>query len=157
MKRLLLLVVLAACQSPLTTATPATGSVTVRRIVSASVHVTVRATLNVIANEGLALRIADEDAGRVETAYFDVTSHQPEAQTYPVAERQIRMTFQIRPDTLGRGSIMLVSTVYQPYNVGVEGSRRREHLVPSDHPGTAYTKKVLAKIEEAALGLERGN
>jgi hypothetical protein len=149
--------VLAACQTPTTNATPATGAVTVRKIVSASVHVTIRATLTVLSNQGVGLRIADEDAGRVETEYFDVTTFQPEAQNYPVVERSIRMMFQVRPDTLGRGSILLVSTVYQPYNVGIEGSRRREHLVPPDHPGATYTKKILTKIEETALGIERGN
>jgi hypothetical protein len=149
--------VLAACTTPATKATPATADVTIRKIVSASVHVTIRATLNVLSDQGVALRLADEDAGRVETEYFDVTQFQPEAQNYPPAERQIRMNFQIRPDTLGRGSILLVSTVYQPFSVGVSGSRRREHLIPADHPGTTYTKKILAKIEEAALGLEHGN
>jgi len=157
MRRLVLLAALAACSSPNTAATPATAKVTVRKIVSASVHVTMRATLNVLSDQGLGLRLTDEDAGRIETEYFDVTQFQPEGQNYPPAERQVRMSFQIRPDTLGRGSILLVSTVYQPFNVGVPDSRRREHLVPSDHPGTTYTKKILAKIEEAALGLERGN
>jgi hypothetical protein len=147
----------AACQTPATNATPASAKVTVRKIVSASVHVTTRATLNVLSEQGLGLRITDEDAGRVETEYFDVTPFQPEAQNYPQAERSIRMEFQIRPDTLGRGSILLIATVYEPFNVGVEGSRRREHLVPSDHPGATFTKKILAKIEEAALGIERGN
>lgn len=149
--------VLAACQTPAARATPGTGAVTVRKIVSASVHVTIRATLNVLSDQGLSLRIADEEAGRIETEYFDLTQLQPEAQNYPEAERSVRMVFQIRPDTLGRGSILLVSTVYQPYNVGMEGSRRSEHLVPPDHPGATYTKKILAKIEEAALGLERVN
>src|SRR6266576_6646357 len=121
-----------------------------------SVHVTLRATLNVLSDQGVGLRLADEDAGRIESEYFDVTQFQPEAQNYPPAERQIRMNFQIRPDTLGRGSILLISTVYQPFNVGVAGSRRRDHLGPSDHPGATYTKKILAKIEEAALGPERG-
>jgi len=149
--------VLAACAPPATTATPATTNGTVRKIVNASVHVTIRAALNVLSEQGVNLRLTDEDAGRVETEYFDVTTFQQEAQNYPVAERSIRMTFQIHPDTLGRGSIVLIATVYQPYRVGVEGSRRGEHLVPSDHPGATYTKKILAKIEEAALGLERGN
>jgi len=157
MKRLALLGILIACQSPATNATPATANVTVRKIVSASVHVTMRATLNTLSDQGVGLRLTDEDAGRIETEYFDVTQFQPEAQNYPPAERQIRMNFQIRPDTLGRGSILIVSTVYQPFNVGVAGSRRREHLVPSDHPGATFTKKILAKIEEAALGIERGN
>ena len=157
MRRLVLLAALTACSSPNTAATPATAKVTVRKIVSASVHVTMRATLNVLSDQGVALRLTDEDAGRIETEYFDVTQFQPEAQTYPPAERQIRMNVQVRPDTLGRGSILLVSTVYQPFNVGISGSRRREHLVPSDHPGATYTKKILAKIEEAALGIERGN
>ncbi len=157
MRRLVLLAVAAACSSPNTTATPATAHVTVRKIVSASVHVTTRATLNVLSDEGLGLRLVAEDAGRIETEYFDVTQFQPEAQNYPLAERRLRMSFQIRPDTLGRGSIVLISTVYQPYSVGIEGSRRGEHLVPSDHPGATYTKKILAKIEEAALGIERGN
>jgi|SRR6266567_1480807 len=157
MRRLVLLAVAAACSSPNTTATPATAHVTVRKIVSASVHVTTRATLNVLSDEGLGLRLVAEDAGRIETEYFDVTQFQPEAQNYPLAERRLRMSFQIRPDTLGRGSIVLISTVYQPYSVGIEGSKRSEHLVPSDHPGATYTKKILAKIEEAALGIERGN
>ena len=157
MRRLVLLAALAACSSPNTAATPATAKVTVRKIVSASVHVTMRATLNVLSDQGVALRLTDEDAGRVETEYFDVTQFQPEAQNYPPAERRVRMNFQIRPDTLGRGSILLVSTVYQPYAAGIEGTRRNEHLVPPDHPGAAYTKKILTKIEEAALGLERGN
>ncbi|HEY6853932.1 MAG TPA: hypothetical protein VI139_06775 [Gemmatimonadales bacterium] len=157
MKRVVLLAVAAACGSLNTTATPATGNATVRKIISASVHVTTRATLNVLSEQGLGLRLTDEDAGRVETEYFDVTQFQPEAQNYPPAERQVRMNFQIRPDTLGRGSILVISTVYQPFNVGVSGSRRREHLVPGDHPGATFTKKILAKIEEAALGLERGS
>ena len=157
MRRLVLLAVAAACSSPNTAATPATANVTVRKIVSASVHVTTRATLNVLSDQGLGLRLVAEDAGRIETEYFDVTQFQPEAQNYPSAERRLRMSFQIRPDTLGRGSIVLISTVYQPYSVGIEGSTRGEHLVPSDHPGAAYTKKILAKIEEAALGIERGN
>jgi len=157
MKRLALLAVLAACQGPATKATPTTANVTVRKIINASVHVTTRATLNVLSDQGVGLRLVDDDAGRVETEYFNVTQFQPEAQNYPPAERLIRMNFQIRPDTLGRGSILLVSTVYQPFSVGVAGSRRREHLVPSDHPGATYTKKILAKIEEAALGLERGS
>ncbi len=157
MRRLVLLAVATACASPNTAATPAPANATVRKIVSASVHVTLRATLNVLSDQGVGLRLADEDAGRIESEYFDVTQFQPEAQNYPPVERQIRMNFQIRPDTLGRGSILLISTVYQPFNVGVAGSRRREHLVPSDHPGATYTKKILAKIEEAALGLERGN
>lgn len=157
MRRLVLLVVATACSSPNTAATPAPANVTVRKIVSASVHVTMRATLNTLSDQGVGLRLSDEDAGRIETEYFDVTQFQAEAQNYPPAERQIRMNFQVRPDTLGRGSILLVSTVYQPFNVGVSGSRRREHLVPSDHPGATYTKKILAKIEEAALGIERGN
>jgi hypothetical protein len=149
--------VLAACQTPATSATPGTGAVTVRKIVNASVHVTIRATLNVLSDQGLSLRIADEEAGRIETEYFDLTQLQPEAQNYPAAERSVRMVFQIRPDTLGRGSVLLVSTVYQPYNIGIQGSRRSEHLVPPDHPGATYTKKILTKIEEAALGLERLN
>jgi hypothetical protein len=149
--------ILAACQAPATNATPAMAKVTTRKIVSASVHVTIRATLSVLSDEGLSLRITDEDAGRVETEYFDVTTFEPEAQNYPQPERLIRMDFQIRPDTLGRGSILLVSTVYQPYAAGITGTRRNEHLVPPDHPGAAYTKKILGKIEEAALGLERGN
>ena len=157
MRRLVLLVAATACASPNTTATPATAKVTVRKIISASVHVTTRATLNVLSGEGLSLRITDEDAGRVETEYIDLTALEPEAQNYPAAERLVRMVFQIRPDTLGRGSILLVSTVYQPYNVGLQGTRRSEHLVPADHPGATYTKKIVAKIEEAALGLERGN
>ncbi len=157
MKRLALLGFLAACQAPATNATPATAKVTVRKIVAASVHVTIRATLNVLSDQGMGLRIVDEDAGRVETEYFDLTNLQSEAQNYPPAERSVRMLFQVRPDTLGRGSILLVSTVYQPFNSGIEGSRRSEHLVPSDHPGATYAKKILAKIEEAALGLERGN
>jgi hypothetical protein len=157
MKRLALLAAVAACGNLSPNATPTPGAATVRKIVSASVHVTVRATLNVLADQGVALRIADEDAGRVETQDFDVTPFQPEAQSYPMPERTIRMIFAVRPDTLGRGSILVVSTVYQPYNVGIQGSRRREHLVPPDHPGTTFTKKIVAKIEEAALGLERGN
>ena len=157
MKRLVWLAVATACASPNTAATPATAKVTVRKIISASVHVTTRATLNVLSDQGLALRLADEDAGRVETEYFDVTAFQPEAQHYPQVERLIRMNFQVRPDTLGRGSILLISTVYQPFTAGVEGSRRREHLVPGDHPGATFTKKILAKIEETALGLERGS
>ncbi len=157
MRRVLLLAVATACASPNTTATPAASNVTVRKIISASVHVTIRATLNVLSNQGVGLRLADEDAGRVETEYFDVTQFQPEAQNYPPAERVVRMNFQVRPDTLGRGSILLISTVYQPFSAGVAGSRRREHLVPADHPGATFTKKILAKIEEAALGLERVN
>jgi hypothetical protein len=157
MKRLALLGVLAACQTPANKPTPATANATVRKIVSASVHVTTRATLNVLSDQGVGLRLADEDAGRVETEYFNVTQFQPEAQNYPLAERLIRMNFQIRPDTLGRGSILLVSTVYQPFSAGIAGSRRREHLVPPDHPGVTFTKKILAKIEEAALGLQRVN
>ena len=157
MRRLVLLAFATACASPNTAATPAPAKVTLRKIISASVHVTIRATLNVLSDEGLGLRLTDEDAGRVETEYFDVTTFEPEAQNYPAPERSIRMTFQIRPDTLGRGSIVLISALYQPYRVGIEGSRRGEHLVPADHPGTMYTKKLLAKIEEAALGLERAN
>lgn len=157
MRRVLWLAVATACASPNTTATPATAKVTVRKIIAASVHVTTRATLNVLSDQGLALRLADDDAGRVETEYFDITTFQPEAQHYPPVERLIRMTFQVRPDTLGRGSILLIATVYQPFSAGVEGSRRREHLVPGDHPGVTFTKKILAKIEEAALGLERGS
>ncbi len=157
MKRLALLGLLAACQAPATKATPTTGNVTVRKIVSASVHVTTRATLNVVSEQGLSLRTADQDAGRVETEYFDLTTFQPEVQSYPPAERRVRMDFQIRPDTLGRGSILLVSVVYEPYNVGLAGTRRRERLVPSDHPGATYAKKLVTKIEDAALGIERGN
>src|SRR6267154_351759 len=147
MKRLALLGMLAACQAPATNATPAPANATVRKIVSASVHVTTRATLNVLSDEGLGLRRVAEDAGRIETEDFDVTQFQPEAQNYPSAERRLRMSFQLRPDTLGRGSIVVISTVYQPYSVGIEGSKRSEHLVPSDHPGATYTKKILAKIE----------
>lgn len=149
---------LGACQAPITNATPATAKVTVRKIVSASVHVTLRATLDVLTQQGLVLRIADEDAGRVETDYLDLTTVAPDAENYPAPERAVRFIFRIQPDTLGRGSILLVSTVYRPYGGGgEEDNRRRERLVPSDHPGAAYTRKILAKIEEAALGLERTN
>src|SRR5690242_20819631 len=84
--------------------------------------------------------------------------HGRDHQNRPAAQRigpDLEVNFQIRPDTLGRGSILVISTVYQPFNVGVSGSRRREHLVPGDHPGATLTKKILAKIEEAALALDR--
>ena len=157
MKRLALLALVVGCQPPTTAATPAAAKVTVRRIVSASVHVTIRATVNVLSQEGLALRMTDEDAGRVETDYFDLTPVAPEAENYPAAERSVRFVFQIQPDTLGRGSILLASARYRPFGAAATESRQRERLVPSDHPGATYTRKLVAKIEETALGIERGN
>lgn len=144
--------------SPATTATPSGGRARVvptaaKALVNASVQVTFRATLTAISEVPLEIELVDEDRGLVETQYFDLTPFEWRAERYPPAERVVRLRVTVAPDTLGRGSRVAVYVLYQPrQGTGMTLGRASERAVASDHPGTAFGRTVMDRIERKAIG-----
>lgn len=146
-----------ACPKPSTEATPSGAPfrdrpAAVKSLVNASVHVTLRAVVRAIADEGLSLRLVDEERGIVESEYFDVATVEPLADRYPPAEREVRYTFSVQPDTLGRGSRVALFALYQPYRLGGPQGRGNERTVPRDHPAVSFAKKLMERVERTAIG-----
>jgi hypothetical protein len=130
---------------------PAPSDASVKGLVGASVQITFRAATQVVTEVPLALYIADEARGVIETPYFDLTPIDFSAERYPERERLVRVIVVVAPDTLGRGSRVAIRTVYQGLGGQVQ-SRRTERLVPRDHPGTALAQDLLDRIEKRAVG-----
>jgi hypothetical protein len=131
--------------------TPRRAQVTLHSLVDAAVQPTLRAAVRALGNEGLTLRQADEDAGVVETEYFDLATVDPHSESYPDEQRTVRLRITVAADTLGRGSVVDLVALYQPFQIGL-GGRNNERPVPRDHPAVQYARKVMEEIAKIALG-----
>ena len=147
----LVLALVAGCQpSGPNTAAPRRNAPTINALVDAAVQPTIRAAVRALGDDGLTLRRADEDAGVVESEYFDLATVDPHSESYPSEQRFVRLRIAVTADTMGRGSLVDLFVFYQPYQLGME-SRSRERLVPRDHPGAAYARKLIERIAKVAL------
>jgi hypothetical protein len=118
-------------------------------VINASVNVTLQASVDAMAAEGIPLDKFDPDTRYAQTGYFDIVTKLPEARTYPPAERQVRFRFLVTPDTLGRGAYLAVQALYQPFATGVY-SERNDRAVPTGHPGISYARTLFSRAKSIA-------
>jgi len=145
-----------ACAGGTRTGSAATsGDASVKGLVGASVQVTFAAAVGALTEIPLEPKVVEEETGRVETEYFDLTPHRWEAERYPPVERAVRLVITVAPDTLGRGARVAIRTLYQPAMGEYVRGRATERLVPRDHPGVSFAQEVLDRIERRAMGRGR--
>ncbi|MBI1966581.1 MAG: hypothetical protein HYS40_01195 [Gemmatimonadetes bacterium] len=145
-----------AAARPSTTASPSGGRTiptSAKALINASVQVTFHATVGALSDLPLEIQRLDEENGVIETPYFDLSRHEWQSERYPQEERLVRIRITVQPDTLGRGSRVAVFVLYQPHRLGMAVGRANERSVASDHPGAAFARKVIGKIEERATGV----
>jgi hypothetical protein len=128
------------------------GDASVKGLIGASVQVTFRSTVQALADVPIEPSLVEEDRGRIETRYFDLTPFAFEAERYPPIERIVRYVIDVAPDTLGRGARILIRALYQPSPAPYVRGRATERLVPRDHPAVEYAEKLLERIESKAVG-----
>lgn len=121
-------------------------------VFQASPRVTWTAALQAVTDEGLPLRTSDIDAGQVETEYVDVTSYQPEASQYPLAERLVRFRVLVAIDPEGDGSRLGVLGIYSPFSTGLSNTRRSERAIPRDHPAMEIVRSIVRRVREQIEG-----
>lgn len=131
-------------------AAASSGDASVKGLVHASVQVTFYATVRTLSDVPIEVRIVDEGRGLIESQYFDLTPFAFQAERYPPIERIIRYVINVAPDTLGRGSRILIRALYQPSPGPYVRGRATERLVPRDHPAVEYAEKLLGLIEKQA-------
>jgi len=139
------LALLAACSSGPRAPEPAA----VEGVVNASVSVTLQASIDAIAQEGIPLEKFDPDQRYAQTGYFDIVSKLPGARDYPANERLVRFRFLVSPDTLGRGSQLAIQALYQWSATGVY-SERNDRAVPKGHPGITYARTLFERVRSIA-------
>ena len=122
----------------------------VKGLVNASVRVTFQAAVQALIDVPIEPRVVEPERGRVETDYFDLTPHAWQAEKYPLIERIVRYVITVAPDTLGRGSRILIAALYQPTPGPYTRGRATERLVPRDHPAVEFAEELLATIEKKA-------
>lgn len=128
------------------------GDASVKGLVNGSVRVTFEAAVQALVEVPIEPRIVEPERGRVETDYFDLTPFAWQAERYPPIERIVRYVVVVAPDTLGRGSRILISALYQPSPSPYVRGRATERLVPRDHPAVEYAEVLLARIEKKVAG-----
>ena len=144
---------LLACAGGQRTGSPVSSAdASVKGLIGASVQVTFGAALGTLSEIPIEPTIIREATGQIETAYFELTPHQWEAERYPPIERVVRLVITVAPDTLGRGSRVTIKTLYQPSLGPYVRGRATERLVPQDHPGVTFAEEVLNRIELRAVG-----
>lgn len=136
---------LAACSSGPRAPEPAA----VEGLVNASVSVTLQASVEAIAEEGIPLDQFDPDTRFAQTGYFDIVTKLPSARDYPASERLVRFRFLVSPDTLGRGSHLAIQALYQWSATGVY-SERNDRAVPRGHPGISYSRTLFERVRSIA-------
>jgi hypothetical protein len=124
----------------------------VKALVNASVQVTFRAVIGVVNEAPLEIGLMDEEQGIVETGEFNLEPFEWRAEHYPAEERIVRMRVTVLPDTLGRGSRVTWYVLYQPQRGRMMLGRSSERAVPSDHPGAAFARKLMERVERKATG-----
>ena len=124
----------------------------VKALVNASVQVTFRAVVASLSEVPLEMEQVDEEAGLVETKEFNLQPFEWRAERYPAEERIVRMRVTVQPDTLGRGSRVAVFVLYQPQRGRMITGRASERAVSTDHPGAAFARKVMERVERKATG-----
>lgn len=117
--------------------------------IDAAVSVTLQASVDAIAQEGIPLDKFDPDTRYAQTGYFDIVTKLPEARTFPAAERIVRFRFLVTPDTLGRGSHLAIQALYQPFSTGVY-SERNDRAVPTGHPGITFARRLFERTRSIA-------
>lgn len=140
-----LLPLLVACTSGRRAPEPAA----VEGLVNASVTVTLQASVEAIAQEGIPLDMFDPDGRYAQTGYFDIVTKLPGARDYPANERIVRFRFLVSPDTLGRGSHLAIQALYQWSSTGFY-SKRNDRAVPKGHPGVSYSRTLFERVRAIA-------
>jgi len=142
-----------ACAGSQRSTSPVSGAdASVKGLIGASVQVTFAAALTTLSEIPLEPRVIREAIREIETEYFDLTPHEWQAERYPPIERVVRLVITVAPDTLGRGSRVILKALYQPALGTYVRGRATERLVPQDHPGVAFAQEVLHRMERRAVG-----
>lgn len=123
---------------PLPGALHTTSPHSVREIAAAAL-----ATLNA---HGLSVEQYRPDTGLVESAWFDIMNLEPQAQSYPTDEREVRFRFLAFPDSAGGPTHVYLEVVQ--HGLDPVGGRFREREVPSDHPAMQVARDLLQRVTD---------
>lgn len=111
-----------------------------------SVREASQAALASLNDDGIGALYFRPDTGLVESDWTDLTPLESSVRDYPADERVARFRFVITLDSLGTTTKIYLE-VLQPA-VDPLGNRRRERMVPSDHPAMDLARRMMDRLKE---------
>lgn len=111
---------------------------------SRSVAQATEAALAALSDDGIAIEQFRPDTGLVESAWFDVALLERAAIDYPAEERVVRFRFLAVADSAAGRTRIYLETL-ERFSIDPLGGRRRQRLVPGDHPAMELARRLLER------------